>query len=137
MSLVLSVHVKAGRPLGFDEVVRVCGGRITRKQVSHASSVLCRDGDLDRVRTGVYQWHGVVAASPPAPIDAAPLRVVSEPSTTSSPASADRPTEHRAAAVELFEQLFPDGVTMTADLFADLQQWSQLTARISNQSRAS
>jgi hypothetical protein len=56
VSLVLAIHAEADRPLGFDQVVELSGNRITREQVSTASSALCRDGQLDRIRSGVYQW---------------------------------------------------------------------------------
>jgi hypothetical protein len=55
-SLVLAIHAEADRPLGFDQVAELSGARVTRAQVSVASSALCRDGQLDRVRSGVYQW---------------------------------------------------------------------------------
>ncbi len=56
ISLVLAIHAEADRPLGFDQVVELSGNRVTRAQVSAASSALCRDGQLDRIRSGVYQW---------------------------------------------------------------------------------
>ena len=34
------------------------------------------------------------------------------------------------SATELFSQLFPDGVQMTGELFADLAQWLQLTSKL-------
>ena len=55
-SLVLAIHAEADRPLGFDQVAELSGNRVTRAQVSAASSALCRDGQLDRIRSGVYQW---------------------------------------------------------------------------------
>ena len=55
-SLVLALHAEADRPLGFDQVVELSGNRVTRAQVSAASSALFRDGQLDRIRSGVYQW---------------------------------------------------------------------------------
>jgi hypothetical protein len=33
------------------------------------------------------------------------------------------------SAAELFSQLFPDGVQMTGELFADLEQWIRLTGK--------
>jgi hypothetical protein len=56
ISLVLAIHAEADRPLGFDQVAELSGNRVTRAQVSAASSALCRDGQLDRIRSGVYQW---------------------------------------------------------------------------------
>jgi hypothetical protein len=58
ISIVLAIHVAADRPLGFDQVVELSGNRVTRAQVSAASSALCRDGQLDRIRSGVYPWSG-------------------------------------------------------------------------------
>lgn len=135
-SVVLAIHVKAGRPLGFDEVVRLSGERISRSQVRHASSVLCRDGDLDRVRAGVYQWAGHATTEPPAPAAAPAIRVVPDPAA-SAPTNAAPADMRHSEAVELFNQLFPDGVTMTADLFADLQSWTTLTERLRSHTRAS
>lgn len=40
-------------------------------------------------------------------------------------------------AVELFARLFPRGMNMTAETFADFQRWAKLTQKLSNQSRAS
>src|SRR5262249_19003360 len=56
IALVLAVHAEADRPLGFDQVAELAGNRATRAQVSAASAALCRDGQLDRIRPGVYQW---------------------------------------------------------------------------------
>jgi uncharacterized membrane protein len=124
VSLVLAAHTRVDRPLGFDQVVQLCRGRVTREQVRVASATLCRDGQLDRIRSGVYQWSGGVRAVPdvpPAPTPAAvptprrhrELRPV-EP-TAPAPAAA-HPT-----AAELFRQLFPSGVHMTAELLADYE----------------
>lgn len=38
------------------------------------------------------------------------------------------------SAVELFEQLFPTGVRMTAGLLADFEQWAQLTEKLADAS---
>jgi len=70
VSLVLAIHAQADRPLGFDQVVELSGNRVTRDQVSTASSALCRDRQLDRIRTGVYQWSAgqrAAARTIPAP----------------------------------------------------------------------
>src|SRR5215475_6930504 len=68
MSLVLAIHAEADRPLGFDQVAELAGNRVTRAQVSAASAALCRDGQLDRIRAGVYQWAAGqrAATTPPA-----------------------------------------------------------------------
>ena len=57
--LVLANHAEADRPLGFDQVVELSGNRVTRAQVRAAGSALCRDGQLDRLRSAVYQWSAV------------------------------------------------------------------------------
>ena len=49
ISLVLAIHAAVDRPLGFDQVVELSGNRVTREQVSTASSALCRDRQLDRI----------------------------------------------------------------------------------------
>ena len=36
----------------------------------------------------------------------------------------------RMPAAELFSQLFPSGVQMTAELLADLEQWARLTSKL-------
>jgi hypothetical protein len=37
------------------------------------------------------------------------------------------------SAAELFSQLFPDGVQMTGELLADLEQWTRLTSKFAAQ----
>jgi hypothetical protein len=97
--------------------------RVTRAQVSAASSALCRDGQLDRIRAGVYQWSAgqratarrIPAARHPAgalPPQAPPTAAPPEP------------------AAGLFSQLFPTGVQMTTELLADLEQWARLTSKL-------
>ena len=39
----------------------------------------------------------------------------------------------RISAAELFGQLFPAGVQMTAELLADLEQWARLTSKLAAQ----
>jgi hypothetical protein len=113
IALVLGIHAEADRPLGFDQVVELSGGRVTRAQVSAASSALCRGGELDRIRSGVYQW-------------AAGQRAAARPTAARRP---DRPAA-RMPAAELFDQLFPSGVQMTGELLADLEQWARLTSKL-------
>src|SRR5215831_14245207 len=113
IALVLAVHAEADRPLGFDQVAELAGGRVSRGQVSAASSALCRDGQLDRIRAGVYQW-------------AAGQRAATRPPTARRPG---RPAA-RMPAAELFDQLFPSGVQMTGELLADLEQWARLTSKL-------
>jgi predicted RNA binding protein YcfA (HicA-like mRNA interferase family) len=55
IAMVLTAHTRADRPLSFEEVVTLCRERITREQAAAASAALCRDGQLDRIRQGVYQ----------------------------------------------------------------------------------
>jgi|SRR6266568_1675573 len=123
ISVVLSVHAAADRPLGFDQVAELSGGRVTRAQASAASAALCRDGQLDRIRSGVYQWSAgqrAAARQVPAPRqdDSAPL-----------PAAAP---DGGASAAGVFGQLFPSGVRMTAELLADLEQWARLTGKLAS-----
>jgi len=126
VALVLSVHAEADRPLGFDQVVELSGNRVTRSQVSAASAALCRGGQLDRIRAGVYQWSAgwraarrVLAARQP---EAAPTVPAACPEGVS--------------AAGLFGQLFPDGVQMTGELLADLEQWARLTGKLAACGRA-
>ena len=132
VSLVLAIHAEADRPLGFNQVVELSGNRVTRAQVSTASSALCRDGQLDRIRTGVYQWSaGQRAAARRIPAARRPAELL--PQQALLPAE---PTRHTArepghmSAAELFSQLFPDGVQMTGELFADLEQLVRLTSKL-------
>jgi hypothetical protein len=84
ISLVLAIHAEVDRPLGFDQVVELSGNRVTRSQVSAASSALCRDGQLDRIRAGVYQWAaGQRAAARDIPVTHSPRQ---------DPLPADSPT---------------------------------------------
>jgi hypothetical protein len=64
VSLVLAIHAEADRPLGFDQVAELSGNRVTREQVSTASSALCRDGQLDRTDPGCTSGHGASARPP-------------------------------------------------------------------------
>ncbi len=83
IALVLSVHAEADRPLGFDQVVGLSGNRVTRAQVSAASAALCRGGQLDRIRAGVYQWSAGLRAARRVPVarqpGAAPRRASGRP----------------------------------------------------------
>lgn len=123
-SLVLATHTAADRPLGFDRVVQMCAGTVTRDQVRHASSVLCRDGDLDRIRTGVYQWAQGARAPMPS---TAPVPVIA-PQTPAG--SASDPEPERVSTADLFELLFPRGVRMDAELLADFERWRELTEKM-------
>ena len=121
IAVVLAIHAEADRPLGFDQVVELSGNRVTRAQVSAASAALCRDGQLDRIRSGVYQWSGGQRAARRLPGARRPDRVPPAP-------PAARPGSMSAA--ELFGQLFPSGVQMTGELLADLEQWARLTGKL-------
>lgn len=143
VSLVLAAHTRTDRPLGFDQVVQLCRGRVTRSQVQTASATLCRDGQLDRIRSGVYQWSGGIRAMPdttPALAPAVPIprrhheQQPADPPPP-GPAAAHR-TPHPTAA-ELFRQLFPTGVHMTAELLADYEQWARLTEKLAGYAHAS
>jgi hypothetical protein len=134
-SLVLALHAAVDRPLGFDQVVELSGNRVTRAQVRTASAALCREGDLDRIRSGVYQWAaGQRAAARHIP----PARRAREALPRQAPVpqeqarAAARPPG-RLSAAELFGQLFPAGVQMTAELLADLEQWTRLTSKLAAQ----
>jgi hypothetical protein len=117
IALVLSVHAKADRPLGFDQVVELSGNRVTRTQVSVASAALCRGGQLDRILSGVYQWS-------------AGQRVPAARRADILPPDPPAARPWTASAAELFGQLFPAGVQMTGELLADLEQWARLTGKL-------
>jgi hypothetical protein len=137
ISVVLSAHVKARRPLGFEEVVELCGGRVTRDQVRTASSALCRDGNLTRVRAGVYQWADPTT-KPATDSAGIPPQLVIHHAAPGPPTTDREPAQTVPAdAVDLFRQLFPRGVTMTAETYADFQRWAELTQKLNDQSRAS
>jgi hypothetical protein len=124
ISLVLSVHAAADRPLGFDRVARLSGSRVTRAQVSAASASLCRDGQLDRIRSSVYQWSAGQRAA---------RQASGVPGTRQADARPPEPPAGRpgrASAAELFGQLFPSGIQMTGELLADLEQWAHLTGKL-------
>lgn len=121
------MHAAADRPLGFDEVVSLAGERVTREQVRAASAHLCRGGDLDRIRSGVYQWSAG-ERSHPQPLPAA---TSSEPATfPARPLAAAPAMATRSPAARLFHQLFPSGVRMTAELLADFERWTVLTEKL-------
>jgi hypothetical protein len=128
----IAIHAQADRPLGFDQVVELSGNPVTRAQMSAASSALCRNGQLDRIRSGVYQWSaGQRAAAkhiPAARRGAGTLPPAGTPAPELARPSV-RHTGHMSAA-ELFSQLFPSGVQMTGELLADLEQWARLTGKL-------
>jgi hypothetical protein len=130
--LVLAIHAEADRPLGFDQVVELSGHRVTREQVSTASSALCRDGQLDRIRSGVYQWsQGQRAAARRIPAARRPAELLPQHSlmpAESTGLPACEPVSLPLA--ELFSRLFPDGVQVTGELFADLEQLLRLTSKL-------
>lgn len=132
-SVVLGVHASEDRPLGFDQVVALAGGKVTREQVRTASAQLCREGDLDRIRSGVYQWaEGARArnrqetpAPPPAADAAQPAaRLGTVPNVPN-------------AAAMLFNQLFPAGIRMTAEAVVDVARWTELTEKLVSYAEAS
>jgi hypothetical protein len=144
-ALVLGIHANVDRPLGFDQVVELARGRVTRAQVSTASAVLCREGDLDRIRSGVYQWAGGVRALLQTAPGALPreLHIVhTQPASPLPAPQPERPTPAASTtppttAAQLFDQLFPAGIRMTADVLADFDRWSELTEKLVAYSSAS
>lgn len=124
IAIVLSIHAAADRPLGFDEVAGMSGGRVTRAQASAASAALCRGGQLDRIRSGVYQWSGGQRAA-----------TGQVPAPRQDHASAPAP-QAGVPAAELLGQLFPPGIPMTTEMLADLEQWARLTGRLAAHGRA-
>jgi hypothetical protein len=145
IAVVLAVHVAMDQPLGFSQVVALADVSLTRSQVSGASSQLCRDGQLVRIRSGVYQWAegSFTARIAPRPIPRQRTRRAERPaSRAAAPAPAASPARPvpsapAPAAADLFEQLFPRGVRMTADLLADFEQWAQLTEKLTAYANAS
>ncbi len=106
-------------------MAELAGNRVTRAQVSAASAALCRGGQLDRIRSGVYQWSAGQRAA----------RQVPRPRRADGGLSPESPADRpgRVSAAELFGQLFPSGVQMTGELLADLEQWARLTGRLAAQ----
>jgi hypothetical protein len=125
---VLTTHARHDRPMRFEEIVDLCGGRVTRAQVREASAHLCRAGQLDRICDGVYQWaHGTrhqSALPAPARPPAIPQQQQAATAEPEPPQTTVEPLD------ELFAQLFPDGVRMTPQLLRDLQQWTELTRNL-------
>jgi hypothetical protein len=85
-----------------------------------------RRGELDRIRSGVYQWSAGQRAARRIPPARQPGVIAPEP-------PAARPGNMSAA--ELFGQLFPAGVQMTGELLADLEQWARLTGKLTARGR--
>lgn len=125
VSIVLAIHVEADRPLGFGQVVELAENRITREQVKAASSALCRDGQLDRIRSGVYQWSAGRRSTPAS---------ISRPDADRTPETRSGPVQPVSAG-SLFAQLFPEGIQMTGELLDELEQWARLTDKLASQSR--
>jgi hypothetical protein len=134
VSRVLAIHAEADRPLGFDQVVDLSGNRVTRDQVSTASSALCRAGQLDRIRSGIYQWsQGQRAAATRIPAARRPGELLSQHALMpADPAQLRARQAEPISPADLFRQLFPDGIQMTGELFADLAQWLQLTSKLAS-----
>ncbi len=132
VSLVLAIHAEADRPLGFDQVAELSGNRMTREQVSTASSALCRDGQLDRIRSGVYQWsQGQRAAARRIPAARRPAELLPQHALMPAASAGSRVRQAGSlSAAELFSRLFPDGVQVTGELFADLEQLLRLTSKL-------
>lgn len=116
-SRILAIHAEVDRPLGFDQVAEMAG--VTRGQAATASAALCRDGQLHRIRSGVYQWsEGQLAAARriPASPPVQPVPPVDQP----APAQMANPFSH----------LVPAGVQLNGELLADLEQWARLTRKL-------
>lgn len=94
---------------------------MTRAQVSAASAALCRDGQLDRIRSGVYQWSAGQRAVRQNPRARRPDGIPPDPPAT-------RP--RRVSAADLFGQIFPSGDQMTGELLTDLEQWARLAGKL-------
>jgi hypothetical protein len=122
IAVVLAIHAEADRPLSFDQVAELAGNRVTRAQVSAASAALCRGGQLDRIRSGVYQWSAGQRAA----------RHVPRPRPAGNPPGPPTARPGRVSAAEVFGQLFPSGVQMTGELLADLEQWARLTGKLAS-----
>ena len=130
-AIVLAIHAEADRPLGFDQVAELSENKATRTQVAAASSALCRDGQLDRIRSGVYQWSAGQRAARQIPVPRRPARTRPRSATLPpEPARASACQPGRISAAELFSQLFPTGVQMTGELLADLEHWTRLTSKL-------
>jgi hypothetical protein len=131
-SVVLGIHASEDRPLGFDQVVELVGGKVTRDQVRTASALLCREGDLDRIRSGVYQWSKGARTRSRTEASAQPSTGMPEPAPQIDTVAA----AHNAAAV-LFNQLFPTGIRMTAEAVIDVARWADLTEKLASYAEAS
>lgn len=136
---VLAVHSTAGRPLSFEEVAAACGDDVTRTQVVQVSSKLCRDGHLEKVRTGYYQWptDQPQAEERPAPVAPPPVAI-----TTLRPAAPARDRRREARKARLAERMFPDGLPAMsaaefAELDAHLEHWVDLADRLTGHAEAS
>lgn len=87
----------------------------------HGSAALCRGGQLDRIRSGVYQWSAGRRAA---------RRVPAARQADVLPPGLPAARPGNVSAAELFGQLFPDGVQLTGELLADLEQWARLTGKL-------
>lgn len=156
---VLSTHAHEDRPLSFDDLVGLCstpGHKVTREQVSSASSKLASEGDLVRIRSGVYQWadgrlRSNRSGSPVASVDLRLIDVTEAPAPQPVQPSAPPPTPKTVptpkapqastsepppvTASELFGFLCPDGLTMDGERLADYERWAALTNRFAELGR--
>jgi hypothetical protein len=137
-SLVLAVHAEVDRPLGFDQIAELSGHQVTRDQVATASAALCRDGQLDRIRSGVYQWSGGQRAARQIPAPRPRPRPAPEPVSPAAPQAPEPPAGQppHVSAADLFGHLFPAGVQMTGELLADLEHWMRLTGKLAAHNKA-
>ena len=127
MAVVYGIHINAGKPLAFDEVVVRAGGRLTRGQVANASATLCRDGLLDRIRRGIYQRSSTTR---PGGRNSERLSVATEQVPHPRPVSTPPPELSAITEADVLARLFPDGVTITAADLPDLRQFLDLAAKL-------
>lgn len=164
IAVVLAVHVAMDQPLGFSQVVDLAEVALSRSQVSGASSQLCRDGQLVRIRSGIYQWAqgSFTAPATPRPVPRRRVRSAAARPASPPPAAVPMPTPpaavesavaaavpspatsppvngqgNRPLIAELFELIFPRGVRMTAELLAEFERWAELTEKLTTYADAS
>lgn len=121
-SLVLAVHAAVDRPLGFDQVVELSGGRGgprtgERGQLSAVPGWPARADTVRRVSV-VRGPARRRLAGPRAP-----------PGSCPSSAAVGGPERGRARG-RAVRAAFPSGVRLTAEVLADLEQWARLTGKL-------
>lgn len=129
VSAVMSVHSATGRPLSFDDVVRLSERPLRRDQVSQASNTLCRDGCLRRVRAGIYQWVGRREGSGSNTVDINLAVNRTDETSTSVPVPPESGSDEAVTANEILELVAPGWASrlQTADEVKRLGEWWSLT----------